>query len=372
MTRFWEHSRASFRPQFSRENINDLDATDKACSALITAVGPADSSGWTAETGLLRLLYNFTIDTATDFLFGESVESQTAAIRAAKGELSTNALSASDEFVKSMEVTNDTMAMRLRLGSMYWLGDGLAFRKALKQIWGFTDGFAKKALDAAAEGKEQKKGGLLSSLVTQTKDRNELSAQTLAIMFAGRDTTASLIGWCWVRLSLHPDIFHKLRNIVLNDFPEGEQPTFAQLKSCRYLQHFLQEVLRLHPTVPMNSRQAARDTTLPCGGGPDQKSPIAIRKGQIVIFSTAIMQRRKELYGDDALEFKPERWQQRIPAWYWIPFLGGPRICLGQQFALTEASYLLVRMLREYDAVEPADVMEMKRMRKGLGLVQCE
>jgi len=323
---------------------------------------------------LLRLLYNFTTDTATDFLFGESVESQTAAMKAAKGEYSDAALSASDEFVKSMEVANDTMALRLRLGSMYWLGDGLAFRKALKQIWGFTDGFAKKALDAAAAGKtdENKKAGLLSSLVTQTKDRNELSAQTLAIMFAGRDTTASLIGWCWVRLSLHPDIFQKLRDIVLNDFPEGQQPTFAQLKSCRYLQHFLQEVLRLHPTVPMNSRQAARDTTLPCGGGPDQQSPIAVREGQVVIFSTAIMQRRKELYGEDALEFKPARWESRVAAWHWIPFLGGPRVCLGQQFALTETGYLLVRMLREYDAVEPADVGEMRKMRKGLGLVQCE
>lgn len=112
-----------------------------------------------------------------------------------------------------------------------------------------------------------------------------------------------------------------------------------------------------------------RDTTLPVGGGPDGKSPIVVAKGQLVAFSVYMTHRRTDLWGDDALEFRPGRWAERtIPAWQFLPFSGGPRICLGQQFALTEAAYLLVRVLREFDQIIPADSEEMKRMRKGFGL----
>lgn len=191
-------------------------------------------------------------------------------------------------------------------------------------------------------------------------------------MFAGRDTTAGLLGWCLMRLALHPDVFSSLRAAVLREIPAGEQPTFSQLKGCRPLQHFLQEVLRLHSTVPFNNRVAIRDTTLPVGGGPDQSSPVAVRKGQVVTFSVYAMHRRKDLWGEDALEFRPSRFEERVPAWQWLPFLGGPRVCLGQQFALTEAGFLLVRLLREFDQVQPVDEAEMKKMRKGLGLTMCK
>lgn len=177
-----------------------------------------------------------------------------------------------------------------------------------------------------------------------------------------------MLGFALIRLALHPEVFTKLRSVVLREFEPGSEISFSKLKGCRYLQHFLNEVLRLHPTVPLNQRSAAKDTTLPVGGGPDQRSPIAVRKGQIVLFSVYLMQRRKDLWGDDALEFKPERWEQRVPAWQFLPFLGGPRICLGQQFALTEASYLLVTLLHEFDAIEPVDRTEMAKLKKAMGV----
>lgn len=118
----------------------------------------------------------------------------------------------------------------------------------------------------------------------------------------------------------------------------------------------------------MNTRVAIRDTTLPVGGGPDQRSPVAVRKGQTILFNTYVMHRRKDLWGEDAAEFKPERWEQRIPSWQYLPFLGGPRICLGQQFALTEASYLLVRLLQEFDIIEPVNRIEMQQLKKKMGV----
>lgn len=140
-----------------------------------------------------------------------------------------------------------------------------------------------------------------------------------------------------VELAINPDIYAKLRRTILEDFGEASNSinasnlTFTKLKSCRYLQHVLQESLRLHPAVPFNNRQAVRDTVLPVGGGPDQTKPIAIRKGQVVGFVPYAMQRRKDLWGEDADLFKPERWDGRKIGWDYLPFSGGPRICLGRK-----------------------------------------
>lgn len=93
--------------------------------------------------------------------------------------------------------------------------------------------------------------------------------------------------------------------------------------------------LRLYPSVPVNTRTARRTTFLPTGGGPDGTSPVLIRKGENVAFSVYSMHRRKDLYGEDAEEFRPERWDEDLPeytkTWGYLPFSGGPRICLGRK-----------------------------------------
>lgn len=91
------------------------------------------------------------------------------------------------------------------------------------------------------------------------------------------------------------------------------------------------------------------------GGGPDGKSPVFVAAGQIVFYTVYAMHRRRDIYGADAEEFRPERWESLRPGWEYLPFNGGPRICLGQQYALTEASYVTARLLQEFGGVEPRD-----------------
>ncbi|CEJ61686.1 hypothetical protein PMG11_10210 [Penicillium brasilianum] len=172
-------------------------------------------------------------------------------------------------------------------------------------------------------------------LAKETQDPDELRSQLLNILLAGRDTTAGLLGWTFHLLSRQVHVYEKLRTV-----------------SCSYLQHVLSEVLRLHPVVPENGRRAVRNTTLPRGGGPDGTSPIYIPAGEDVDYNVHVMHRRKDIWGDDANQFRPERWTGRKPGWEYLPFNGGPRICLGQQSALTEAGYVVVRMLQRFDKVE--------------------
>jgi cytochrome P450 len=153
----------------------------------------------------------------------------------------------------------------------------------------------------------------------------------------------------------HPEVFKKLRAEILDQFGPYESPreiTFSSLKNCYYLQHVMSETLRLYPTVPFNSRRATKDTTLPVGGGPDQKSPVYVPKGWEVNYAVHLTHRRKDLWGEDAEDFKPDRWYGRKAGWEFLPFNGGPRICLGQQHALTTAGFTIVRLLQRFDKLE--------------------
>lgn len=102
-----------------------------------------------------------------------------------------------------------------------------------------------------------------------------------------------------------------------------------------------------------------KDTTLPRGGGPDGTLPVKLLKDTPVAYSTLVMQRREDLYPPPSAtfapveEFSPERWFNWQPKpWQYIPFNGGPRICIGQQFALTEMGYVLTRLFQRYERID--------------------
>ena len=98
-------------------------------------------------------------------------------------------------------------------------------------------------------------------------------------------------------------------------------------------------MLRLYPSVTVNSRSALKTTTLPVGGGPDGLSPVLVRKGEAVGYSPYVMHRRQDIYGEDAGEFRPSRWDPDTKegpnlkgiGWAYLPFNGGPRICPGRK-----------------------------------------
>lgn len=181
----------------------------------------------------------------------------------------------------------------------------------------------------------------LHELVSQTSDTIKIRSELLNILLAGRDTTASLLSNVWFELSNRPEIWTRLQREVVDSL-DGESPTFEKLKDMKYLRAVLNESLRLYPVVPENDRQAEVDTVLPVGGGKDGKSPVFVAKGQIVHWSLYTMHRRKDLYGEDAECFIPERWLDRGEkkglrvGWEYLPFNGGPRICIGRRFALTQ------------------------------------
>lgn len=114
--------------------------------------------------------------------------------------------------------------------------------------------------------------------------------------------------------------------------------------------------LRLCPIFPLLGRIALYNTQLPVGGGDDGSSAIFVPKGSLVMTNHYALNRDCSVFGDNIEEFDPDRWNTIHPEqWQFMPFGGGQRACMGQQKALVEASYVLVRLAQSFDSIESRD-----------------
>ena len=334
----WEHYRALLRPQFARENLNNLDAAEYNFQALLKVI-PTGEDDWTMEVDLDEHFHRLTMDGATAFFFRSNVNSQLAAADMAPVSPDAPATLASQKdggatgFAESFNIAQEWMTYRLQFQDLYWLVDGREFRKACRNVHNYTDAAVRRVLSSGKTDPTKNGYSLLESLSRETQDAKELRDQCLTVLLGGRDTIASLLSWVITMFVIHPRVFQKLRTTILEEFnpKELKEISFTKLKNCKYLQYVISETLRLYCPIPLNGRVAIRDTVLPRGGGPDETEPVAIRKGQHVFISPYAMHRRADIWGPDVHEFKPERWEGRKSDWSYLPFSGGPRICLGRK-----------------------------------------
>jgi cytochrome P450 len=345
----WEHSRNMLKPQFSKALLNNLESVELELDILWAAIERNDISGegWTDELDISPLLYRFVTDASSDFLFGESIGSQKAYLE--EDSLGCGSQMAShakrvggEEFTHAYDYCTNAVNLRMRLQLPGFILNTREFRRNRQILRSLPDKYIEKAL-AGEHIRDGAKYDLLSTLVEQTRDVTELKDQALAIFNAGRDAEGTLLHWTLLLLGQYPRVFQKLRAIVLQAFPPDDSSIRdpVKLRACQYLQYVLQESLRIYTPVPINSREATKDTVLPVGGGPDGSRPLAVRKGQLILMHTHAMHRRKDLWGKDALEFRPERWDDwpRIAqdGAMFAPFSAGPRNCIGRRYHATGA-----------------------------------
>ena len=337
----WHNSRELLRPNFVRSQVGDLATFEIHVGQLIKAI-PKDGS----TVDLQVLFFMLTMDSATEFLFGETTNC-----------LAPDADRDSSDFAEAFNRSQEAIAESFRMGKIaQWLRGSMTTTDR-KYCHDFVDKFIQKGLEyrkmldlGKTDAKADDRYVFLYELLKRTTDPVQLRAELLNILLAGRDTTASLLSDTWFVLARRPDIWAKLRKEV--DALGGEKPTYQQIKDMKYLRWVFNEcnhqlaslyfdladpiaALRLYPVVAGNSRCAEVDTVLPRGGGDDGQSPLFIPKGQLVHWSLYTMHRRKEFFGDDAEEFKPERWETLRTGWEYLPFSGGPRICIGRMDALS-------------------------------------
>ena len=288
---------------------------------------------------LQPLFFALTLDTTTALILGHSINS----LRAEEG-------SSAREFAEAFQAAQEGLSKRLRIAPWHGLYNPAKFRAACSTVHIFVDQYVR---DSASYGS--------SSFMEQLKEEysgNSVAVrdQLVNILLAGRDTTACCLSWTVWLLIRNPSVLNRLRSDIEAAIGKSH-PTRADIRKLPYLDCVIKESLRLYPPVPLNSRQAIRDTILPTGGGPNGTSPILVQNGEIVVISQYVNSRRKNIYGADCDEFHPERWEipdaARRYGWAYFPFSGGPRTCLGRDFAMMEVAYTVVRLLQAFDIELP-------------------
>ncbi|TFK22666.1 cytochrome P450 [Coprinopsis marcescibilis] len=207
---------------------------------------------------------------------------------------------------------------------------------------------------------------------------SEVSAQVPTFLAAGHETTSTATAWTMYALSLAPHIQSKLREELLT--VGTDNPTMDELNALPYLDAVVRESMRVHAPIASSMRAATQDDAIPLETPFTDRNGIVhdyieVKKGQSLLIPIAAINVDTSLWGEDAHEFRPERWENLPKAVAGIPgvwgnmlsFLGGPRGCIGWRFSVVETKAIIFTLLRAFE-VElgvPAD-----EIIKGSSLVQ--
>ncbi|KAI1204495.1 cytochrome P450 [Annulohypoxylon truncatum] len=343
----WRHSRATLRPAFVRDQVADLRCLDHHVAKMISHV-PRDGQPFDLQAMLAML----TIDTISDFMFGNSTD--------LLGTAPEDGL----RFGRCFDLSMQKIAHRARLG---WL-TLLRPDRELDECTSFINAYVEKYIANVKAERDEKKGMgqdsqggkryvFLNELLETGEPDEVIRDHLVSIFTAGRDTTTSVLSYLFFELSRRPNVVEAIQREVeeLNLRDMDQLPSWEDLRNMKYLNWAVKEALRLNPPVATNGREAVRDTIIPRGGGPDGKSPVFVKKGTLLRYFPWALHRRRNIYGDDADEFRPERWETLRTTFEYVPFNAGPRICVGQQFALTQLAFVTFRILQAFRAIERRD-----------------
>ncbi len=170
----------------------------------------------------------------------------------------------------------------------------------------------------------------------------QLLDESLIIFLAGHETSANAMAWTWYLLSQHPDAVQKIRDEIKEHLGE-RKPTFADLPKMQYTMQVIQESMRIYPPAWLTDRETIED---------DAINGYHIPKGALVLpFIYGI--HHSEKYWDKPEEFRPERFtkeaQKQRPAYTYLPFGGGPRLCIGNNFAMMEMQLIVICLIQRFN-----------------------
>ena len=165
----------------------------------------------------------------------------------------------------------------------------------------------------------------------------QIADEALILFAAGHETTATALTWVWYLLTTHPDIYTKVQQEI-DSVLKGRTPTYSDLAQLPYTLQVFKETMRLYPPAYTLIRFALHDLNI--DGYP-------VRKGQAVLTSPYLLHHKAE-YFPNPEAFDPERFtpenEKKLPRLAYMPFGAGPRICIGNHFAMMEGHLLLATL----------------------------
>ena len=343
---FWKRQRRLIQPAFHREHIARY-------ASIMTAHATRAVDRW-EKAGRIDAhheLMALAADIVTECLFGTSLGDASEVGRCLESV---------------MERFGDPMFLFFPQLKRVPLPVNRRYRDAAERLDRVVRGFITRR---RAMGEDAPKDDLLAMLLdAQDEDGSRMTDrqvrdEALILFLAGHETTALALAWTLFEISENPGVERELHAEivrVLGDRP----PAFADLPELKYASYVVNEGLRLHPPAWSIGREAI--TAVELGGR-------RFEAGSWLWFLPWIVQRDPRWF-PDPLAFRPERWAdglaKKLPKMAYLPFGGGPRVCIGNQFALMEAALLLVTFVqrlsfriedREHVEPQPSITLRFKR-----------
>jgi len=191
---------------------------------------------------------------------------------------------------------------------------------------------------------------LISEVGEGKMDDKFLRDTAINMLAAGRDSISAGLTWFFWLVATHPSVESKILEEIREKLParEGNGKDFGVkwLSKLTFLHAALSETLRLYPPVPLEHKSALKSDVLPSGHW--------INSNTMIVYSLYSMGRAEEIWGEDCLKFRPERWISKsggiihMPSHKFIAFNAGPRSCLGKEISFIEMKMIAANILWNY------------------------
>ncbi|CAK9310232.1 unnamed protein product [Citrullus colocynthis] len=277
-------------------------------------------------------------------------------------------------FAKAFEDATEVTVIRFITPTFVWKAMrylNLGMEKKLKQSIKAVDEFAdnviqtrKRELSTAAQPQADNQRSDLLTVFMKLRDEqgrpfSDKFLRDICVNFilAGRDTSSVALSWFFWLLDQNPRVENKILAEIGRIVGEREEAKTRELrfdllvfkpeeiKKMEYLHAAISEALRLYPSVPVDHKEVVEDDVFPDG--------TILKKGTKIIYAIYAMGRMEAIWGKNCREFKPERWMRdgrfmSESAYRFTAFNGGPRLCLGKDFAYYQMKYVAASIMSRY------------------------
>jgi cytochrome P450 len=330
---FWLRQRRLAQPAFHRDRI-------QAYGRVMIEHARATLDGWKAgdRRDLVAEMMALTLKIAVKTLFDADEAGDAAVIR--------------EQLAKSVRLFNERFAALFRFPLGWPTPRNLKTRAVTRRLNAVIHKYIERRKAEGVAGRQDLLSLLLSARDVEGDGSGMTDAQlrdeVMTLFLAGQETTALALAWTWYLLCQHPEVEERLVEELRTAL--GDRPlTVEDVPRLRYAEAVIHESMRLHPPAYVLGREAIRDTTV--GGHP-------VGKGWTVFMAQSFVHRDPRWWNKPD-EFRPERWLDgstaNLPKFAYFPFGGGPRVCIGNTFAMMETVVVLAEMARRFRFVRTSN-----------------